>query len=452
MFTGLYPRHHQLIMNGMALDPKVATLPGLLSSAGYCAHGVGKQHLQPLLAPADRLMPDSRAFWSQPAAEEWRGPYYGFGTLDLLLGESDTAALAGHYAKWLRQFHPDAIDLLQAPGDDDAPAADLDEIWRSAIPVDLHYNSWITDRAVEFLDGATGEEPFFLFVSYPDPHHPFAPPTDYADRYKPAEMPAPAALDDELEAMPAYYDQLYPTGESFRELYWEAREDMEAGSMITTRDISVESMQTAIAYTYGMIEMIDDGVGRVMRALAENGFADETYVLFTSDHGELLGTHGLLHKGPPPYRQLTEVSMLLQGPDVAEGRTVDALTNHVDLVPTFLDLAGCPVDGRSFDGQSLVPLLQDETQALRRFDFGEYHPTAKPELYNQTVRTAQWRLTIYPKNPEWGELFDLESDPGEHRNLFFDTSAGSVREELERVLASEFPPRDSVDNEWLCKW
>ena len=144
--------------------------------------------------------------------------------------------------------------------------------------------------------------------------------------------------------------------------------------------------------------------------------------------------------------------MLLQGPGIAEDRAVDALTNHVDLVPTFLELAGCAAEEQSFDGQSLVPLLQDDTPSLRRFDFGEYHPSAKPELYNQTVRTAEWRLTIYPKNPEWGELFDLESDPGEHRNLYFEAGVGSIRKELEQVLAREFPPKDSVDNEWLCKW
>ena len=256
-----------------------------------------------------------------PEFDTWSGPYYGFATLDLLLGESDTAALAGHYANWLEQNHPGANRLLEASSALEAPPADLDEIWRSAIPAELHYNSWITDCAARFLDAAVGGDgPFFLYVSYPDPHHPFAPPAEYADRYHPDDMPLPRADRDELARMPAYYGELHATGGSFRELYWAAQQDVEAGAMLTTERISNATMRRAIAHTYAMIEMIDDGVGRLLQTLEQSGLADDTVVLFTSDHGELLGTHGLLHKGPPPYRQLTEVSLLMKGPGVPAGQ------------------------------------------------------------------------------------------------------------------------------------
>ncbi|SVE62142.1 uncharacterized protein METZ01_LOCUS514996, partial [marine metagenome] len=173
MFTGLYPRHHELIMNGMALDPKVPTLTGLLAKSEYLTHSVGKQHLQPLLAPTDKVMPDSRAFWRCLESKGWTGPYYGFTTLDLLLGESDTAALAGHYAHWLEENHPGKNSLLEVTSAAERPPQDLDEIWRSAIPSELHYNTWITDCATRFLNDVTDDDyPFFLLVSYPDPHHP----------------------------------------------------------------------------------------------------------------------------------------------------------------------------------------------------------------------------------------------------------------------------------------
>ena len=272
-----------------------------------------RQLLQPLPAPKDKVMPDSRAFWQCQESKDWIGSYYGFTTLDLLLGESDTAALAGHYAHWLEENHPGKNSLLEVTSAVERPPQDLDEIWRSAMPTELHYNTWITDCATRFLEDVTDDDyPFFLFVSYPDPHHPFAPPTEYADRFHADDMPLPRAYTEELDRMPPYYRELYPKGQGFRELYWSARDDLEAGSMITTDYISDGSMRQAIAYTYAMIEMIDDGIGRILSSLDSRGLTDNTIILFTSDHGELLGTHGLLHKGPPPYRQLTEVSLLLK--------------------------------------------------------------------------------------------------------------------------------------------
>lgn len=453
MLTGLYPRHHGLVMNGMALPEDVPTLTAKLQLHGYLTHGVGKQHLQPLLAPPSYAMPDSRAFWKSEASNGWNGPYYGYQSLDLLLGESDTASIAGHYANWLRQNYPDSLHLLEPKAAAQAPPADLDEIWRSAMPVEQHYNTWITDRALDFLGQPVAKErPFFLFVSYPDPHHPFDPPESYADRYDPDHITVPSVTNDELSRQPTYYGDLYPQGEGFRELYWAGRTDLEAGSMITTENISEASMRRAIAYTYGMIEMIDNGVGQILEVLEQRGMTEDTYILFTSDHGELLGDHGLLHKGPPPYRQLTEVSMLLKGPGVPENRTSSALTNHVDLAPTLLDLCGVGFDPEYFDGMSMRPLISEQCDTVRRRDFGEYHPSAKAELYNQTIRTDRWRLTLYPAKSEWGELFDLESDPCERRNIFHEPEMSGVVEELSEFLAREFPPQPEVDNEWICKW
>lgn len=264
MITGLYPRHHKLAVNGMALPHDVPLLTEFLANAGYKTHSVGKQHLQPLLAPADRNMPDSRAFWKKPESVGWHGPYYGYQTIDLLLGESDTAHLAGHYADWLNKNHPEAAKWLMPESADEPPPADLDEIWVSKIPAELHYNTWITDRAVRFLNQSRSRDaPFFLFVSYPDPHHPFDPVQPYASKYP---------------------------------------------------------------------------------------------------------------------------------------------------------------------------------------------PTAKPELYNQTVSTDQWRFTVYPHRPQWGELFDLDNDPGEHFNLFNQAGCEDIQSDLSAVLASRFPPQPTVDNPVLCKW
>ena len=453
MATGLYPRNHQLITNGMALPESVPTLMAILSDDGYRTHGVGKQHLQPLLAPIELNMPDSRAFWSKPESKQWTGPYYGYQTLDLLLGESDTAQQAGHYANWLKLNYPEAVDLLKPEYAQPAPPEDLDEIWRSAMPVECHYNTWISDQSASFIEAqAVQETPFFLFVSYPDPHHPFDPPGEYADRYKPTDIPLPEIGENELPGRPPYCDKLFTRGDGFRKQYWMADEGAEAGSTITTEDISDESMKTAIAYTYGMIEMIDDGVGRILDALKRSGFADNTIVIFTTDHGEYLGAHGLLHKGPASYRQLTEVSMLMKGPGIAAGLEVNSLTSHIDFMPTLLEMTGRLSEASSYDGLSLIPLLSGETKSIREYTFGEYHPTVHSDLYNQTVYTDKWRYTIYPEMPDWGELFDLENDPSERQNLFIEPGVDHLKRELGEILAQKFPPQPSVENKVLCKW
>ena len=451
MLTGLYPRHHQLITNGMALPEAVPTLTASLGQAGYRTHGVGKQHLQPILAPARLNMPDSRAFWDKPDAHKWDGPYYGYQTIDLLLGESDTAQIAGHYANWLKAHYPQYVDHLKPKYATYPPPGDLDEIWRSAMPIESHYNTWITDRAVDFLSNQDlNEAPFLLFVSYPDPHHPFDPPEEYADRYDLADVKLPIVTQGDLEGRPPYCDDLFPKGQGFRKLYWQADEGAEGGSTITTEGISDDSLRKAIAYTHAQVEMIDDGVGRILAQLKASRQDENTIVIFTSDHGEYLGNHGLLHKGPASYRQLTELSLLIKGPGMQSGAQVDSLTSHIDLMPTLLEATG--VSGPEVDGISLLPLLNGDVKQIRQYTFGEYHPTVRKDLYNQTVYKGKWRMTRYPHMPHWGELFDLKSDPLELENLFFDPTKAGIKDSLQDLLAQEFPPQPTVDNPVLAKW
>lgn len=451
LFSGLYPRHHGMHRNGVALDTSLELISHVLRAAGYRTHGVGKFHFEPMAAPAESGLHESWAFWQDAGARDWRGPFYGFDTVDMMIGESAYCTNGGHYAAWLRDAHPGTVGLY-APECALAPSPpDLDEVWKCAVPAELHYNAWIADRAVDFLQALPADERFFLFVSFPDPHHPFSPPAPYCDRHDPDNMPPPRVVSGELERMPSYIrDQVWFTDEtavenpkaSYLECVLNALEPRESW-LLRTDGISEASLRLAIAYTQASIEMIDDGVARVMGALQARGLDEDTIVIFTSDHGELLGDHGLLHKGPPPYRQLVQVPLLMAGPGLP-AKEVTALTSHLDLKATVLDLLG--LAGDPGEGVSLAPLVRGEASRVRDTLFGEYHPRLVADQYNQTVVNDDWRFTRYPLRPEWGELFDLGADPHEHHNLFAEPAAQEVVRRLGRRLDEDFPARPEIDS------
>ncbi|HKF70640.1 MAG TPA: sulfatase-like hydrolase/transferase [Stellaceae bacterium] len=453
LFSGLYARNHGLVHNGIALRDDIGLLPHALARAGFRTHGIGKFHFQPILAPAAFRMPESNAFWGLPESTGWRGPYYGFQTAEFVIGESAAVTVAGHYARWLEATDPDAVEFYRRERAVAQPPADLDEVWKCAVPEHLHYNRWIADRACAFLADQRRES-FFLFVSFPDPHHPFTPPRPWCDMFDPAEVPAPKMVPGELLQMPDYIagsgvvDQGAEEGhKSYLDFLLSPGASREQGFMTTVDRISDATLRLAIAHTYGSVAMIDDCIGRVLGALRSSGCADDTFVVFTSDHGEFLGDHGLLRKGPPPYRQLLNVPMLIAGPGI-DPITIDTLTSHVDIRATMLELLG--VAGAAGDGMSFGSLLRGETGVGRDAVWAEYHPRVAAEQYNQTLITPDWRITLYPRRPIWGELFDRRADPGEHRNLFHEPEFRSARDRLIERLQREWPPAPDAGGERIA--
>ena len=441
MFTGLYPRNHRLYKNGHALDSSVPVLPAVLAHHGYTTHGAGKFHLQPLLAPADRGMPDSIAFWQTDAAKDWRGPFFGFETVDILLGEAQHCLLGGQYAQWFNRNFPENAALYTPEAALSPIPDDLPEVWKSAIPPEQHYSSWIAQRAVDFLSSHSRDDPFFLYVSFPDPHHPFAPPAPYCDRYDPAEVPLPKVVPGELELMPDYLrtdlvDEWL--SEAFGDYQAPPPGSMEQGAMIKTDNISEATLRRAIAHTYGMIEMIDDSVGKVMSAFSDRGWDGDTIFLFTVDHGELLGDHGLLRKGAPPYDQLVRLPFLMSGPGIPRDLDVTSPTSHVDLFATLCDLTA--IEGHDTDGLSIIPLMHGHVDNWSRDAlFGEFYPRAHWDELNHSIFAESWRLTLYPRQLSWGELFDHNNDPGEHHNLFHDPAHTATKARLVERLVQDFP-------------
>lgn len=456
LMTGRLPSAHGLQLNGRELSHGERTFVQTLSDAGYRTALVGKSHLQnitsvPPLWPqaADRLGKESKALfpgrygqevarhWDEDEAFELDLPYYGFAQVALTIGHSDQQS--GHWRRWLRRQLPDADRLI---GPDNAlPTPEwaltrLRQAWRTRLPEGLYPTNYIAEQSCEMLRGfAAGDAPFFLQCSFPDPHHPFTPPGRYWDMYRPGDVDLPYSFDAELTDAPPPVrwlhaqrakrpDQFKPGHGTFAVTHQEARE--------------------ALALNYGNIACIDDAIGRVMTELQRLGLADNTVVMFTSDHGDLLGDRGLMFKGGLHYGGLTRVPFIWSDPATSGSsassapREISALAQTMDIAATVLARAGLePAHG--MQGQSLLPLVSGQADALRssvlieeegqRLDFG-----LGQRIRMRTLRTCDHRISIYDGQP-WGELYDLRSDPLELRNLWNDPASQALRSQLMAELA-----------------
>jgi arylsulfatase A-like enzyme len=411
----------------------------VLATAGYRTGLVGKGHLD-----VHHLTdsPDTTAGWDDPSvAARWSAqPYYGFAEQARTCGHNRAA---GHYGAWLYENYPDAVPLLEK---EQALAPPIGSTWQSALPVELHSSTYVGDRSVAFIRRHAGRAPFFLWASFPDPHPPICPPQPYADRYDPASMPLPTRQRGEMVDKPPHFrgevDGPFPDWRPYGDFQWadEARRD--------------DYDRVLKAYYYGMISLVDANVGRILDALEETGQLDNTVVIYLSDHGEQLGDHWLDGKGPWHYDGCTRIPFMLRYPRlVPAGRVVDDFVSLCDLAPTICDLAdvpyttwpplpdehpgGCvPADTLpDVQGISLLPALRGDGPA-RPHVLIEYEWRWIPGLHQKTLRTSDWRITVYAGRP-YGELYDLRADPDEFVNCWQEPALRAMRGDLIALLLNE---------------
>lgn len=440
--TGRLPSSHGTRVNGLALDRDAETFARALRRDGYRTALIGKSHLQPLghgedevnrlLAggprrdAVDRDWPEGwdtfehidrhRRGWVEMPAD-----YYGFD--HVLLTGGISAAAGGHYHHWLLEQGFDPATHLGVANARRRSAL-WDQVFQPDVPEELYTTSYITDRSLDFLDTAARlEQPFLLWCSFPDPHHPFAPPGDYFDRYDPSAVTLPPTFDDTHErSMPHLRAMIERRGEP-------------AGPFSAWAPTEAQ-LREALAAQYGSIEMIDDAVGRLLGRLTALGLDGDTIVVFTSDHGDLFGDHGLLLKHAVHYDACTRVPLTIRVPGIAPGVT-DALVSSLDLSHTLLDLCDVPIHGGA-QGHSLVPCLSDPKARVRDALLIEedelFGVTGLPgPVRMRTLLTDSARLTVYAGTEE-AELFDHTTDPEERRNRHADPDAGSLREAMRARL------------------
>lgn len=339
--------------------------------------------------------------------------------------------VGGHYERWLAKEHPEVWRLRGAEHALPTPdfvLAEHQQAWRTRVPEECSTTAYIGDQTVAQLRAyATAGTPFFIQCSFPDPHHPFTPHGKYWDMYRPEDV----VLPESFHASAAAHHQPPP---HVAWLYRQRERNLAVKHTPAIFSCTEREAREAIALNYGSISHIDATIGRVMQALRQTGLDDNTVVIFTSDHGDYFGDHQLLLKGPVHYQGLIRTPFIWRDPQTAPAALrSQALCSTADIATTVLARAGLPTYN-GMQGESLLPLMSGAADTVRnavlieeegqRVMFGFPGRTRM-----RTLQTPSHRLSIYA-DTSWGELYDLQEDPHELRNLWDDPTTLALRGEL----------------------
>ena len=385
--TGMYPSRVHNTRNGnesFPAHPPVITK--LIAESGYQCGLVGKFHLQSAGQRTEPRIDDGFSYWkfSHAPRDDWS---------------------EGHdYAQWVR-----------------GRGGDLDEMRHSPehVPTEFHQTTWASECAIDFINNHAGSDrPWLLNLNVYDPHPPFIPPKSYADRFDADSMPGPHFQPSDLQqqqklAALDFQDEL--------------------------RTPEQHQAKQAQANYYAMIAQIDDQLARILEAIEQTGQAARTIVVFTSDHGESLGDHGLMFKGCRFYEGLVRVPLIFCCPTRFETNLQSpALVELLDLTATLMELSGLSVPDY-MQGKSLVPILTGQADPSHHQDFvrSEYFDALDPHFtggsgtFGTMYRDQRYKLCMY-HDKGLGELYDLQNDSWEHVDRWDDPEYQHVRNELIR--------------------
>ena len=376
VFTGLFPHSNGVCTNSVSLYDNVKTVGQRLIDNGFETAYIGKWHLD-------------------------GGDYFGLGRCPDGW-DKDYWCDMKNYLEELS--HQDRIDSRSA-----------DIMNKRNVNEDFTFGHRCSNRAVDFLKThSNSNEDYLLVVSYDEPHGPSVCHDSYSSMYKDYEFPVSPNVYDSLEGKPAH------------QKVW-------AGNALT-EDRSGAKIKSK--YFFGCNSFIDYEIGRVYDAI--NQYADDALVIYTSDHGDFLGSHRLNGKGPATYEEITKIPFVARCKGLIEpGKVNDGLVSHIDITPTILDFAGVPIP-KLLQGKSLIPAMRDNNcrvndyifMEFERYEidhdgFGGYQPL-------RAVFDGRYKLTVNLLSGD--ELYDLKDDPYEMKNLIFDENLKDIRNSLHDIL------------------
>ncbi len=423
IITGQYPSQHGAWSLGTKLPEEAHTVGQDFQKAGYRTALIGKAHFQQLKDTAEYRSIESNPL--QQNLEFWRnftGPFYGFERAELARNHADEQHVGQHYALWMEEKgFKDWRKCFNKPGGTANP-----QYGKWNIPEKYHYDTWIAERTNALMtEYKENDEPFFLWSSFLDPHLPYLIPDPWDEMYDPSELTLPKDAEGEHEKNPPHFKLTQEKDPDFSP--WREKDGSGMhGFESHTKDEKTKRRDMAIYY--GMVSCMDKYIGKILDKLEELGLADNTVVVFTTDHGHFFGQHGLTAKGPFHYEDMIKIPYIVSCPgQVPEGKRSTALQSIVDLAPTFLGFAGLDIP-RTMTGLDQSAAWCDKVDAPRDHVVVENHhqPTT---IHVKTYVNDRYKLTAYYNQP-YGELFDLQEDPAEVNNLWDNPASQPLKGEL----------------------
>ncbi|MHC4562269.1 MAG: sulfatase family protein [Planctomycetota bacterium] len=416
--TGRYPRTCRVRQNGQSIPADEVLVTKLLSDSGYVCGLSGKLHISTVYPSefpgGERRIDDGydEFHWMHHPWQDWP---------------------TNEYHHWLRER--DAVYT-------DEPEPGLSHV-RTGMPEELHPTTWCAEKAINFIEACSqfDDRPWLFSVNFFDPHHVFDPPKEYLERYFDSldEIPLPNYAPGELDNKPPFQRQDHET----------------AFSEVAYHDMTDRQHRLSRAAYWAMCDLIDVQVGRTLDAVDRTGQRDNTIVIYTSDHGEMLGDHGIYYKGPYLYDPAIRVPLIVSMQSaIPAGVRSSALVELVDLAPTLLEAAGLDIHP-GMQGRSLWPMLtgQADPGHHRNDVYCESYASAAskrdPTDYITMVRTATHKL-VAAHGVDCGELYDLDNDPTETHNLWDSREHANVKMAMLKRLSDRIaftidplPPRVS---------
>jgi len=414
-----YVRDHGAEDNSRALDPRVfPTFIQRLQDAGYHTGCIGKTHLY----VQNRATGDTRAHEGVMRA-------LGFDDLLETPGKNAAVIVGSAYndqlrARGLLDEYRTATASRRVGGasklgievKERRPAWSTDPF---PFPSDVYLDTWIGRRAVEWIENYADERPFFQWIGFAGPHAPWDAPREYVERYQDMEISLGSTRRPEL-----------PRSGPLRRFL---ENQLSKSESDTLTDDHIRAVRRAY---YANVTAIDEQIGAILDALERRGMLEDTWIVYTADHGEMLGDHGLLAK-TVFYEPSVGVPLIIRPPGGMTGRVVEGIVEHLDVPATLRELAGAgPIpgsEGRSLrghfggeegNGTGTAPSTRDVAHS-ENFGFGAFI-------------MARAKLVVWEETLEPVQLFDLESDPDEDRNLLDDPAYAAMREQLMEVYVRPF--------------
>jgi len=455
MVTGQYVRTHGVFANGVALPPDAPSVAAWLhAKAGYRTALIGKAHFEPAL--------DMRGKWfeNRMAREGSTGPYRGFERMELAM---HGPLGAWHYSLWLQQNFPAELGgfsrvLSAAPGGDTGAP----EVAYNPIPREHYHTDWVANRTIAYLDSLGADDDWFVWMSFPDPHHPWDPPASEARRINWRDLDLPPGYPGSREKIEKILAQ---KPRHWLEWYQGRFGNDEGGpGIFVPSKLTEDQIREVNALTHVENELIDEAVGRVMDRINDRKWGARTDVFFTTDHGELQGDFGLLYKGPYHVDALMRVPLIWHPAPLA-GVTpaqVAEPVGHLDLAPTFCQIAGVPIP-EWVQGKPLPTAAGSRRERV----ITEWDSQFKQiGMHLRSIYRDGWLCTVYEKSTRdvgfdlqqvpailrgnspapnisyegtEGELYNLNEDPLQWRNLWSDGGYQKLRSDLTADLYDNLP-------------